>query len=131
VAASAVTAETFGREVLGSEQPVIVDFWAPWCGPCLAVAPLLEQIAKERQGELRVVKVNVDEEPELAVRFGIASIPTILLFRDGGPVAGSVGARGKTQLESALGLAPAPRSADHPGASGLRGRLARLGRDGS
>jgi len=131
VAASAVTAETFGREVLGSEQPVIVDFWAPWCGPCLAVAPMLEQIATERQGELKVVKVNVDEEPELAARFGIAGIPTILLFSAGSPVAGTVGARGKTQLEKALGLAPAERPAGDLGAGGFRGLLSRFGRDGS
>ena len=131
MAASAVTGETFERDVLGSEQPVIVDFWAPWCGPCLAVARMLEQIANERGDELKVVKVNVDEEPELAMRFDIASIPTILLFRAGSPVAGTVGARGKTQLENALGLAPVTRPAGEPETSGRRGLLSRFGRGGS
>lgn len=113
--AIAVTSSTFQREVLASEQPVIVDFWAPWCGPCHAVSPVLERIAAERAGELKLVKVDVDEEPELATRFGITSLPTIVLFRDGEPVAGAVGARGKTQLERALGLARADGPADNPG----------------
>ncbi len=126
MSASAVTRKTFEREVLASERPVIVDFWAPWCAPCRAVAPVLDQIAAERPGELKVVKIDVDEEPELAVRFGISSIPAIILFKDGDPVAGTIGARGKAQLEKALGLSP-PASADsdrEPG--GLRGLIARL-----
>ena len=80
---NAVTTSTFDTEVLGSEQPVIVDFWAEWCGPCRAVAPVLDQIADERSSELRVVKVNIDEEPDLARRYGVMSIPTIILFKDG------------------------------------------------
>ena len=100
----AVTMETFERDVLRSEHPVIVDFWAPWCGPCHAVAPVLERIAAERSGQLSVVKVNIDEEPELAARFGVSSIPTIVLFEDGAAVAGTVGAKRKAQLETALGL---------------------------
>lgn len=126
MSANAVTQKTFEREVLASEQPVIVDFWAPWCGPCRAVAPVLDQIAAERPGELKVVKVNVDEEPVLAARFGISSIPTIVLFKDGKPVAGTVGARGRLQLEKALGLS---RSADADGdreMSGPRRLIARL-----
>ena len=71
--------------MLQSETPVIVDFWAEWCGPCRAVSPILEQIAEERADELRVVKVNIDEEPELQQRYGILSIPTILLFKGGEP----------------------------------------------
>lgn len=126
MAARTVTQETFERDVLASKQPVIVDFWAPWCGPCLAVAPLLDQIAAERRGELEVVKVNVDEEPKLAASFGISSIPAIILFKNGEPVAGTIGARRKPQLEKALGLAPlaAVDTAREPG--GLRGLVARL-----
>lgn len=129
--ANSVTQETFEREVLASEQPVIVDFWAPWCGPCRAVAPVLDQIAAERPSEVKVVKVNVDEEPELAARFGIASIPTIVLFEEGSPVAGAVGARSKTQLEESLGLT---RSVDVNGApegGALRGFISRLSGDRS
>ena len=80
-----VTTETFEQEVLKSDQPVIVDFWAEWCGPCHAVAPVLEKIADERKDELKVVKVNIDEEQEIAMRFGIVSIPTIMLFKAGEP----------------------------------------------
>jgi thioredoxin 1 len=123
-----VTRKTFEREVLASEQPVIVDFWAPWCGPCRAVAPALDQIAVERPGELKVVKVNVDEEPELAARFGISSIPTIVLFEDGKLVAGAVGARGKSQLEQALGLSRSAEADGDRAPGGLRGLIARLAR---
>ena len=103
--AEAVTTSTFDTEVLASEQPVIVDFWAEWCGPCHAVAPLLDQIAQERSSELKLVKVNIDEEPDLARRYGVMSIPTIVLFRDGEPAAAAVGAQPKSMLEKSLGLA--------------------------
>ena len=103
--ANSATTVNFETEVLASEQPVIVDFWADWCGPCHLVAPVLDQIAAERAGELRLVKVNVDEQPELAARYGVQSIPTILLFRDGRPAAAAVGAQPKKALEKALGLA--------------------------
>ena len=99
-----ITTSQFDTEVLGSETPVIVDFWAEWCGPCRAVSPILEQIAEERGDELRVVKVNVDEEPELQQRYGILSIPTILLFKSGEPAAAAVGAQPKRMLERSLGL---------------------------
>jgi thioredoxin 1 len=101
----AITTSQFDTEVLGSETPVIVDFWAEWCGPCRAVSPILEQIAEERAEELRVVKVNIDEEPELQQRYGIMSIPTILLFDGGEPKAAAVGAQPKRMLERSLGLA--------------------------
>jgi thioredoxin 1 len=101
----AITTSQFDAEVLSSEAPVIVDFWAEWCGPCRAVSPILEQIAEERADELRVVKVNVDEEPELQQRYGILSIPTILLFKGGEPTAAAVGAQPKRMLERSLGLA--------------------------
>jgi len=103
--ATDVTEATFEAEVLASEKPVIVDFWADWCGPCHMVAPVLDQIVAERADELRLVKVNIDEEPGLAGRFGVMSIPTILLFRDGEPAAATLGAQPKQALERALGLA--------------------------
>ena len=103
----AITTSQFDAEVLGSETPVIVDFWAEWCGPCRAVSPILEQIAEERADELRVVKVNIDEEPELARRFGIMSIPTMILFESGEPKAAALGAQPKGMLEKSLGLADA------------------------
>lgn len=102
--ATAVTEQTWDQEVLQSEQPVIVDFWAEWCGPCHAVAPVLDRIAEERTNELKLVKVNIDEEQGLAQRYGIASIPTIVLFKDGEPAAAAIGAQPKSSLERSLGL---------------------------
>jgi thioredoxin 1 len=100
----AITTTDFDTEVLESETPVIVDFWAEWCGPCHAISPVLEQIAEERADELRVVKVNIDEEPELRERYGILSIPTIMLFKGGEPAAAALGAQPKPMLERSLGL---------------------------
>jgi thioredoxin 1 len=102
-----ITTSQFDTEVLQSETPVIVDFWAEWCGPCRAVSPILEQIAEERADEVRVVKVNIDEEPELQQRYGIMSIPTILLFKGGEPTAAAIGAQPKRMLERSLGLVEA------------------------
>ena len=101
-----VTNETFEARVLQSDTAVIVDFWAEWCGPCHAVAPVLEQIAEERDGELKVVKLNIDDEQELAMRYGVMSIPTMILFRDGEPTAAITGAHPKGNIERALGLEP-------------------------
>ena len=103
--ATAATEATFDQEVLASETPVLVDFWAEWCGPCHAVSPILEKIVEERNGELRLVKVNIDEEQELARRYGIMSIPAMIIFKDGEPAAAAVGAQPKGALERALGLA--------------------------
>jgi thioredoxin 1 len=103
--ASAVTTQTFDQEVLQSETPVLVDFWAEWCGPCHAVAPVLDKIVEERSGELKLVKVNIDEEHELQQRYGVMSIPTMILFKDGEPAAAVVGAQPKTAIERSLGLA--------------------------
>jgi thioredoxin len=102
--ATAVTESTFETEVLQSEQPVIVDFWAEWCGPCHAVAPVLDKIVEERP-EYKLVKINIDEEQALAQRYGIASIPTMVLFKDGQPAAAAVGAQPKGSLERSLGIA--------------------------
>ena len=99
-----VTEQTFENEVLGAGQPVLVDFWAEWCRPCHAIAPVLDQIASERS-ELKVVKLNIDEEPAVAQRYGVMSIPTLILFKDGEPAAAAVGAMPKSMLEQKLGLA--------------------------
>jgi thioredoxin 1 len=101
-----VKEDTFEQEVLQSEKPVIVDFWAEWCGPCHAVSPILERIVEERQDELRLVKINIDEEQGLASRFGVQSIPTMILFKNGEPAAAAIGAQPKQRLEQALGLEP-------------------------
>jgi thioredoxin 1 len=98
------TEVTFEDEVLRSDKPVLVDFWADWCGPCHLVAPVLDEIASERADELRLVKVNIDEHPRLAQRYGVMSIPTMILFRDGEPAAAALGAQPRHALERALGL---------------------------
>jgi thioredoxin 1 len=105
--ADSVTQDTFDAEVIQSETPVLVDFWAEWCGPCHAVEPVLNKIVEERGEELRLVKVNIDEEQELASRYGVMSIPTVILFRDGEPSAAVIGAQPKGAIERALGLAVA------------------------
>src|SRR5215510_1170414 len=110
--ASDVTETTFDQEVIASDKPVIVDFWAEWCGPCHAVSPVLDRIAEERSDELKLVKVNIDEEQGLAMRYGIASIPTVVLFKDGEPAAAAIGAQPKQALEKSLGLAAADRELD-------------------
>jgi thioredoxin 2 len=90
----------FATVVEGSRVPVVVDLWAPWCGPCRMISPALEAVARRQRGRLKLVKVNVDENPATARRFGVQGIPTLLLFRDGRLVDRSVGARGPDQLEA-------------------------------
>lgn len=90
--------ETFDAEVISAKMPVLVDFFAEWCGPCKMVSPLLEQIAAEYAGRLKVVKVDVDKSPDAAQRYGVRGIPTMILFKDGTPEGTKVGAMTKTQL---------------------------------
>jgi thioredoxin 1 len=97
-----VTDANFQSEVLDSDQPVLVDFWAPWCGPCRVVHPILEEILAERSNELRIVSLNVDENQQTAVRYEVLSIPTLILFRDGAEAKRVIGALPKKRLEAEL-----------------------------
>lgn len=97
-----VTDDTFEPEVLKSDVPVLVDYWAEWCGPCKAIAPLLEEVAKEYDGRLKVAKMNVDENQSIPARFGIRGIPTLMLFKNGNVEATRVGALTKSQLTAFL-----------------------------
>ena len=88
----------FDSDVLNSDTPVVVDFWAEWCGPCKAIGPSLEEISDEMAGKVTIAKVNMDENPELASKYGVRSIPTLLMFKGGEPVAIQVGAAPKNKL---------------------------------
>ena len=97
-----VTDETFEAEVLKSETPVLVDYWAEWCGPCKSIAPMLDEVAKEYEGRLKVAKINVDESQVTPAKFGIRGIPTLMLFKNGNVEATRVGALSKSQLTAFL-----------------------------
>jgi len=97
-----LTEGNFEEEVLKSASPVLVDFWAEWCGPCRMVAPLIEELAKDYQGRLKVGKLNVDEEREIALKYSIRSIPTLILFREGKPAEQIIGALPKSALKSKI-----------------------------
>lgn len=101
-AATAVTDSTFKQEVLESEVPVLVDFWAPWCGPCRMVAPVVDEIADQYAGQIKVVKLNTDENPGVASQYGIRSIPTLMIFKGGQRVDMVVGAVPKTTLANTI-----------------------------
>ena len=93
---------TFETDVIGSDLPALVDFWAPWCGPCRMVAPIVEELAEEYEGKVKFVKLNTDENPQVAGKYGIRSIPTLLVFKGGKPVGQIVGFRPKSDLEKRL-----------------------------
>jgi thioredoxin 1 len=93
-----VSDATFDEEVKGSSEAVLVDFWAEWCGPCKMIAPVLDEIASEQAGKLKVAKLNVDDNPDVARRFEVMSIPTLIVFKDGEAKKRLVGAKGKAQL---------------------------------
>ena len=92
----------FDEEVLSASQPVLLDFWAEWCGPCRMLSPVVDEIADQYADSVKVCKVNIDEEPELAQKFGVMSIPTLILFKDGQPVQTSVGVKPKAAIEDML-----------------------------
>jgi len=100
-----ISDSSFESEVLGSDVPVLVDFWAPWCGPCRILAPLVEEIATSYAGRLKVAKVNVDDNQETAIRYGIRSIPTLIVFKDGKALDQLIGAVPKSEIEKLVSKA--------------------------
>ena len=99
------TDDNFQSEVLEASQPVLVDFWAPWCGPCRQIAPMIEDLAAENSGSVKVGKVNIDDNPNFAQQFHVSAIPTLMIFRNGQPTDKFVGVRPKSQLQEALDAA--------------------------
>lgn len=97
-----ITDQNFQQDVLKNSMPVLVDFWAPWCGPCKIISPIVEELAKEYEGKLVVGKLNVDDNPETAGALGVMSIPTLIFFKNGQPVKSIVGAQGKDSIKRAI-----------------------------
>ncbi|MEA3031990.1 MAG: thioredoxin 1 [Sphingomonadales bacterium] len=97
-----VTDDSFQQDVLGSDKPVLVDFWAEWCGPCRMIAPALEEIGRDLGEKVTIAKLNIDDNPDAPARYGVRGIPTMILFKDGQPAATKVGAAPKTQIQSWL-----------------------------
>ena len=102
MATAAVTDASFATDVLGADRPVLVDFWAEWCGPCKMIGPALEEISDELGDKVSIVKLNIDDDPDSPSKYGVRGIPTMILFKDGAPVATKVGAAPKSQLKSWL-----------------------------
>lgn len=100
----AINSDNFESEVMQSDKPVLIDFWAPWCGPCRMIAPIVDELDKELEGHVKVAKINVDDEPEIASRFNVMSIPTLTLVKNGEVVATSIGARSKEDIRKILGI---------------------------
>ncbi len=99
MATSPVTDANFPNDVLGSQEPVVVDFWAEWCGPCKMIGPHLEEISNELSGKVKIVKLNIDENQQTAIKYGVRSIPTLIMFKNGEPVDMKVGAGPKSDLQ--------------------------------
>ena len=97
-----LTEENFEKEILQSDKPVLVDFWAPWCGPCKMLGPVIEELAQELSGRVKVAKVNVDEQAKLAAEYGIVSIPTLIVFKNGKATNKAVGVQAKDDIEAML-----------------------------
>ena len=102
--AEQISDATFDSVVLNSDIPVLLDFWAPWCGPCRAVGPIIDELAAEYEGKVRIVKMNVDENPATPTKFGIRAIPTLMLFKDGQAAATVVGLQSKEAVKKLLGV---------------------------
>ena len=100
-----LSSDNFDQEVLQSAEPVLVDFWAPWCGPCRQITPMIEELAAENAGSAKVLKVNIDENPETAQQFGVMSIPTLMVFKNGDVAERFVGVQPKAKLQEALDAA--------------------------
>ena len=113
MATKTVTDQSFATDVLGAEEPVLVDFWAEWCGPCRMIAPALEEISSELGDKVTIAKLNIDENPDVPGRYGVRGIPTMLLFKGGPPVAQKVGAAPRSQIQQWLeaSLSASPSSA--------------------
>ncbi|MDO8658065.1 MAG: thioredoxin [Candidatus Levybacteria bacterium] len=97
-----ITDQTFEQDVLKSDTPVLVDFWAPWCAPCRIIAPVVDELSEEYTGKLKVFKINVDDNTNTPSKFGVMSIPTLMIFKDGQPVKTMVGAQGKESLKKVI-----------------------------